>query len=237
MRKAILIFIMLCLPLGAMAQAYFGEHKYDGVHKNEAMGYLQGGYNSVTHFYMGPALFYKRHLTDRWSVEGAAQAQFGKQLYSFYGKGGYRLPWKVFNSDFYFDGKIMYSRYNQFNTNEFVANVSATWETPYFMLRLGGSYIHYQLLGTGYSEPITLTFGIGTNIRPRTNPWNIGIFFRNYDDFYYENWNINWGLNFYATLPWKLKLFGEFNVRPAGSMSQLASRYETSGKLGVKYVW
>ena len=31
-----------------------------------------------------------------------------------------------------------------------------------------------------------------------TDPWNIGLFFRNYDDFYYENWNINWGLNFYA---------------------------------------
>ena len=34
-----------------------------------------------------------------------------------------------------------------------------------------------------------------------------------------------------------MQLFGEFNVRPAGSMSQLASKYETSGKLGIKYVW
>ena len=34
-----------------------------------------------------------------------------------------------------------------------------------------------------------------------------------------------------------MQFFGEFNIRPAGSMSQLASRYETSGKLGIKYVW
>ena len=34
-----------------------------------------------------------------------------------------------------------------------------------------------------------------------------------------------------------MKLFGEFNIRPAGSMSQLATRYETSGKLGIKYIW
>ena len=34
-----------------------------------------------------------------------------------------------------------------------------------------------------------------------------------------------------------MKLYGEFDIRPAGSISQLATRYETSLKLGVKYVW
>ena len=34
-----------------------------------------------------------------------------------------------------------------------------------------------------------------------------------------------------------MKLFGEFNIRPAGSLSQLATRYETSLKLGLKYAW
>ena len=32
-----------------------------------------------------------------------------------------------------------------------------------------------------------------------------------------------------------MKIFGEFNIRPAGSMSQLATRYETSLKLGLRY--
>ena len=82
-----------------------------------------------------------------------------------------------------------------------------------------------------------MTFGTGVTIRPRWHPWNIGLFFRNYDEFYYENWNINWGLQFYAKLREQMMLFGEFTVRPAGSISQLASKYETTGRLGIKYVW
>ena len=112
-----------------------------------------------------------------------------------------------------------------------------TWETPYFQLRIGESYIHYHLLHFGTTEPLTFTFGTSVNIRPRWNSWNIGLYFRNYDDFYYENWNINWGLNFYAGIAKDMQLFGQLNIRPAGSMSQLASRYETSCKLGIKYVW
>ena len=163
------------------------------------------------------------------------QIQFGKQLYSVDVKGGYRLP--VSWMDFYFDGQLMYNRYNRWDTNETIANISVTWETPYFQLRIGESYIHYHLLHFGTTEPLTFTFGTSVNIRPRWNSWNIGLYFRNYDDFYYENWNINWGLNFYAGIAKDMQLFGQLNIRPAGSMSQLASRYETSCKLGIKYVW
>jgi len=102
---------------------------------------------------------------------------------------------------------------------------------------LGESLIHYHLKEFGYTEPLTFTFGAGVQIRPRWNSWNVGLFFRNYDDFYFENWNINWGFNFYANLVKQMQLFGEANIRPAGSMSQLASRYETAVKLGIKYVW
>jgi hypothetical protein len=92
-------------------------------------------------------------------------------------------------------------------------------------------------MGDHYTEPITLTFGAHATLRPRTNCWNVGLLFRNYDDFYYENWNINWGLDFYYRFNSKWKMFGEFNIRPAGSMSQLASKYETTGKVGVIYRW
>ena len=193
-----------------------------------------GGHNVVVGAFGGLEASYKRHFTDRWHAGADVQVQLGKQLYSADVQGGYRLPVKWM--DFYFDGKLLYNRYQRWGANEVIANLAVTWETPYIYLRVGESYIHYNILDFGYTEPLTLTFGFGLNIRPRTNPWNIGLFFRNYDDFYYENWNINWGLNFYTPLVKDIQLFGELNIRPAGSMSQLASKYETSGKLGIKYV-
>ena len=191
------LFSMLTLQA---QNAYTGVHKFDGEHKNVVAGYFMGGHNVVSKGFGGFEVSYNRFLSDHWHVGADIQAQFGKQLYSNSARGGYRLG--IGWSDFYLEGKVMYNRYNLWNT-----------------------------------KPLTFTFGFGVNIRPRTNPWNIGLFFRNYDDFYYENWNINWGLNFYATLTKRMQLFGEFNIRPAGSMSQLASKYETSGKLGLKYVW
>ena len=234
MKKILIMMSFVAATLQAQ-NAYTGRHKFDGEHKNELSGYLMGGTNVVSGTFGGFEASYKRHLTDRWHVGADAQMQFGKQLYSIDVQGGYRLP--IGWSDFYIDGKAMFSRYNRWSTNEVVGNLSITWEMPYFYVRIGESLIHFQTENFGYTEPLTFTFGIGAQIRPRWNSWNLGIFFRNYDDFYYENWNINWGLNFYATLTKDMQLFGEFNVRPAGSISQLASKYETSGKLGLKYVW
>ena len=219
----------------AMSQAYCGNHAFDGEHKNEVSGYVMAGTNVVTDGFGGFAGSYTRHFTPRWHVGGDMQMQFGKQLFSMDVTGGYRLPLKY--GSLFFDGKFIYNRYNKYNFNELIGNVSVTWETAYVDVRLGESWIHYQHTGDGYTEPLTLTFGLGVNVRHRDNPWNIGLYFRNYDEFYYENWNINWGVRFYAPLPRRLRLFGELNVRPAGSISQLASKYETSIKLGIKYKW
>ena len=234
-RTILFALLLLVFTADAEAQTYSGMHKYDGEHRNELSGYLMGGNNVVSDAFFGLEVSYLRHLTDRWHIGGDAQAQFGKQLYSVDVQGGYRLP--IGWSDLYFDGKFMYNRYSRWHTNETIGNLSLTWETPYFQLRIGESLITMHVLHFRYTEPLTFTFGTGVNIRPRWSPWNIGLFFRNYDDFYYENWNINWGLNFYAKVAKNMQLFGQFNVRPAGSMSQLASKYETSGKLGIKYVW
>lgn len=236
MRKSLLsALLLIAFAAGTEAQTYAGTHKYDGEHPNELSGYLMGGNNVVSDAFFGVEVSYLRHMSDRWHIGGDAQVQFGKQLYSIDVQGGYRLPIKWM--DFYLDGKFIYNRYNRWHTNETIGNLSLTWETPYFNLRIGESLITMHVLHFRYTEPLTFTFGTGVNIRPRWNPWNIGLFFRNYDDFYYENWNINWGLNFYAKVAKDMQLFGQFNVRPAGSMSQLASKYETSGKLGIKYVW
>ena len=234
-RINLLMTLLLVVGLAQGQNAYTGEHKYDGKHKNELSGYFTAGHNVVVKGYGGLEASYKRHLTDRWYVGGDAQAQLGKQLYSVDAKGGYRLPFKWM--DFYFDATLLYNRYQRWGANEKIANLSVTWESPYVYLRLGESLIRWSIQDYGYTEPLTLTFGFGANMRPRWNSWNVGIFFRNFDDFYFENWNINWGLNFYGRINKQMNFFGELNIRPAGSMSQLASKYETSGKLGIKYVW
>lgn len=230
-----IILLVLFLPVRVRAVDNGGVHAFDGTHRNEVKGYLIGGDNTVTGFFMGPALFYDRYFGNCWKVEGAFEAQFGKGKYGIYAKGDYRLPVRRFN--FYFSAKAMYNCYADFHTNELCYNISATWEADYFEITIGESLINYRLFGDNYTEPFTFTFGAGVQIRKRSNPWNIGLFFRNYDDFYYENWNINWGIRFNANLPARLKMFGEFALRPAGSMSQLATKYETTLRVGLNYSW
>ena len=241
MRRKLLLFfttlVSVCIVCGAQDVTYSGSHRADGTHRNEVSGYLQGGDNVVSNFFIGPAVSYKHHFNDHWSVGGASQMQFHKQHFSVAAKGTWRIsPWRP-HYNLYISARGMYSRYNQWGTNEYVFNISATWEHPYFDITVGESLIYFHLLHTHYTEPPTLTFGASVNIRDRRSPWNLGLFARNYDEFYYENWNINWGLHWNARLNDRMRLFGELNVRPAGSISQLASRYETSMKIGMKYVW
>ena len=242
----LLLVLLLSAGAGASAQTYSGERKFDGVHRNEISGNLMWGFNVVTGTVIGEAATYTRHLTDRWSISAGEQVQFIKWLYSVDLMGTYRLPLR--HSNLYFDGRVVNNLYTQWDMQELLINASAFWESSHFDLRLGMSYIHYYkykikedyqfFTDAGYTEPPTITFGVGANLMPRSSRWNLGLFLRNYDQFYYENWNINWGLRFHTTLPWnEMKLFGEFNVRPAGSLSQLATRYETALKLGIKYVW
>ena len=241
MRRSFLLFFLAALAgFAAQAQPYSGERKFDGTHRDIVEGYLMGGSNVVTGGFAGEAVTYTRHLTERWSVSAGEQAQFFKQLYSVDVMGTYRLP--AGRSNIYFDGRFLFNRYDRWRVNEPILHLSALWESSYVDLRLGGSLVHYTMIGVdshstdaSYTEPIAVTVGLGVNIRPRSNPWNLGLFIRNYDHFYYENWNINWGVRYHETLSPAMKIFGEFNVRPAGSMSQLATRYETSLKLGLRY--
>ena len=240
MKKTILLFVMLVTAMSStQAQSYRGVHQFDGEHRNEVSGYVMFGDNVVAGTFGGFEASYCRHLANRWYVGGDAQMQFGKQLYSVDATGGYCLPVKF--GHLYFDGKLMLNRYSRWGFTETIFNLSATWESAYFDMRIGESLIHFHSsargMGYGHTEPLTLTFGMGVNIRHRTNPWNIGLYARNYDDFYYENWNINWGVRWYANINRQMRLFGELNIRPAGSISQLASKYETSMKLGLKYKW
>ncbi len=238
--------LLLLAVFGANAQTYSGPRQFDGVHRNEISGYLAGGYNVISGWFVGEAGTYTRHFTERWSLSAGEQVQVLKWLFSADVMGTYRLPLR--HSNLYFDARLVNNVYTQWDQYEILANASAYWEATHFDLRLGMSYIHYYkykikeeyqwFTDAGYTEPPTITFGVGVNLMPRTSAWNLGLFIRNYDQFYYENWNINWGLRFHNIIPHTgMKLFGEFNIRPAGSLSQLATRYETSLKLGLKYAW
>ena len=241
-----LILLVSFSAQGQTFETYGGDRKFDGIHRNEVYGNLVYGYNVVSGHFFGESATYTRHLTDRWSVSGSEQAQFLKRLYSLDVAGTYRVPLRYGN--LYCDARILANFYRKWSTNEFIADVSTAWVTSYTDLRVGFSFIHFHkydvnedyklFTDASYTELPNITFGFGVNIRPRSHPWNLGLFFRNYDQYYYETWNINWGIRFHATLPWnETKLFGEFNIRPSGSMSQLATRYETSAKIGLKYVW
>ena len=208
----LLTFLMLLTAVPASAQVYSGYRKFDGVHKNEINGSLFYGFNVVTGTFIGENAIYTRHFSPRWSISAGQQVQFLKQVYSIDITGTYRIPITK-KANVYIDGRVMFSRYQRWKVNEPVVNLSAYLETNYVDLRWGWSYIRYP------------------------NRWNLGLFFRNFDQYYYENWNINWGVRFHCTLPHDIKLFSEFNIRPAGSISQLATRYETSLKVGLKYAW
>ena len=179
MNKRIIAFAFALLAASlAWGQTYSGSRAYDGEHRNIIDGTLLGGQNVVTGWFVGESAVYTRHLTDRWSVSAGEQVQLFKQHYSVDVMGTYRLP--LGRTNLYFDGRFLFSRYNRWKVNEPVVNLSAYWETNYVDLRLGWSLVSYHKLGVkeeyrdyttaGYTEPLVMTFGLGVNIRPRSNP-------------------------------------------------------------------
>ena len=232
----ILASLLCCLAVNsALAQYYSGEHTFDGENKNEVSGSVVTGKNIITSASIGNTFHYKHFFNNRWSVDGGLNTQYSKQLYGVKVRGEYHF--QVIGFHMFASAEALYNRYHKYNTNEFDGNISLRIERGYWDITLGETLINYSIGESGYTEPPTLTFGAHATLRPRTHHWNVGLLFRNFDDFYYENWNINWGLDFYYKFNTTWKLFGEFNIRPAGSMSQLASKYETTGKVGVIYRW
>ncbi len=234
--QRLLLSMVITLVAGtAQAQYYSGDHTFDGEHQNEASASLTSGKNILIGPCIGNTVHYKHFFNNHWSVDGGVNMQYSKELYGVKAKGEYHIQVKSFH--IFASGEFLYNRYVKYKTNEIDGNISVRFERGYWDITLGESLISYTIGESGYTEPATLTFGAHATLRPRTNYWNVGLLFRNYDDFYYENWNINWGLDFYYKFNPTWKLFGEFNIRPAGSMSQLASKYETTGKVGVIYRW
>ena len=235
LQRLILTVMLLFAASTALAQYYSGEHTFDGEHNNEVSLSVTTGKNIITGPCIGNTVHYKHYFNNHWSVDGGLNAQYTKQLYGFKAKGEYHFKVKSFHM--FASAELLYNRYFKFKTNEIDGNISIRFERGYWDITLGESLINYTIGRSGYTELPTLTFGAHATLRHRTNPWNVGLLFRNYDDFYYENWNINWGVDYYYRFNPQWKMFGEFNIRPAGSMSQLASKYETTFKVGLIYRW
>lgn len=207
------------------------------VHKNEVMGYFQFGKNILNSYYGGFTGFYKRNFGKRVEVIGGLNLST-KNPNGFGGVSGevlYRIP--IGNANLKFTNKAMYNYYGQSEMNEFVDRIAAIWQTRYVELIFGNSFLTYWSLGSSVFEPVTLTIGMSANLKPIENPWNVSMFIRNYDDFFVENFNINFGIKGYYDLLPQWRTFAELMVRPAGSMNQLAVKYETAFKFGVKYKW
>ena len=139
MIRRALFLLFLLLSAGAFAQTYSGVRQFDGEHRNVIDGTALGGFNVVTGWFIGESGTYVRHLTDRWSVSAGEQVQFFKQLYSVDVAGSYRLP--LGKTILYFDGRFLFNRYDRWNVNEPIVNLSAYWETNYVDLRLGESLV------------------------------------------------------------------------------------------------
>ena len=234
-KRFVIIVLLTATTLTSVAQYYSGEHTFDGEHKNEVSASLVTGKNIITSASIGNTFHYKHYFNNHWSVDAGLNTQFSKHLYGVKARGEYHFQVMAFHM--FASAEALYNRYHEYSTDEYDVNISLRIERGYWDITLGETLINYSIGKSGYTEPPTLTFGARATLRPRTNRWNVGVLFRNYDDFYYENWNINWGLDFYYKFNPTWKLFGEFNIRPAGSMSQLASKFETTGKVGVIYRW
>ena len=141
---------------------------YDGV-SNVIDGTFLGGFNVVTGWFVGESGTYTRHLTGRWSVSAGEQVQLFKQLYSLDVMGTYRLP--IGRTNLYFDGRLLFNRYDRWNVNEPIVNLSAYWETSYVDLRLGESLVRYHKIGVMRATYLSyiddrLYGALGDDIRP-----------------------------------------------------------------------
>lgn len=205
--------------------------------KNEITGYVQFGDNIVHGFYGGVAGFYKRQMSSRFDLTGGFNlssknpAAFG----GLYADGTYRIP--VNRANFLISNRLVYNYYGESKMNEFLYRLAVTWQTRYVEITFGNSFLTYFSHGSSVFEPITWTIGFAAHLKPRESPWNVGLFIKNYDDFIYENFNINFGIDGRYEIMNNVSLFGILMVRPAGSLNQLAVKYDTSFKIGVKYKW
>lgn len=218
------LIVVLLLPFMASAQ------------KNMVWGYGQYGTNTVYDTYGGVDLFYTRAINSHVDVTGGLDLMSKKG-----GFGGvlaevrYRIPVKGINV--FVSGRGVYNYYGHSRMNEYLFRIALHAQSQYFDVVFGNSFLGYSSFGSSVFEPITWSVGFAANIKKRSSKWNFGAFIRNYDYFIYENWNINFGFRGWYDISDQLRLTGEFMTRPAGSMNQLAMKYDTSIKIGVNYKW
>ncbi|WP_459187234.1 hypothetical protein ACGE0T_13960 [Parabacteroides sp. APC149_11_2_Y6] len=225
--KKILLLLTLLLSLNSTV---WGQ-------TNEVKAYFQVGDNALHGIYGGFSGFYTRNFSDRLSLTGGLNlsTKNPQAFGGLYADGTYRFS--VYKFNVYISNRLVYNYYGLSKMNELLYRIAGTWESRYFNLTLGNSFLGYFSKGSGNFEPVTLSVAMGLHLRPRENWWNVGLFIRNFDDFIYENYNIMYGVDGRIDVAKHWRILAEFTARPAGSMNQLAMKYETFFKLGARYKW
>lgn len=226
LKKTLILLMLMAFTGSAVSQE-----------KNKALVYTDFGGHTLYGFNMGLSGLYTRTLSDRWEVTGGLN--FSSRRPAFFnaimGDATYRIPVKTFNV--YLSGRMMYTYYSDSKMNDLLWRVAAKWESKYFDLVLGNSVVHTFSMGSSFTEWWVPSLGVFARLKPIHHPWNVGVHLRNYDDFFYENFNLNYGLNGYYNLNDQWGIMSEITIAPAGTLSQLATPYKFYIKLGATYKW
>lgn len=205
---------------------------------NEVMAYITPGSSTAYNGYCSFSGIYTRHLTDKLDVYGGLSFSTKRKHFfsSIAAHAKYRFHLYKSRNLYVMTG-VNYTDYGEFHLNEYVWRIAAKFESTYFDFELGNCLFAYTSYGSHKTEAFTPSINMVLRFRKLTAPWTVGVFLRNFDDFYYDNYNVNWGINGRMTINPKLTLMGELAVRPAGTMSQLATKYDAYLKLGAIYKW
>lgn len=205
---------------------------------NEVKAYMTPGNSIVYNANIGFAGLYTRHLTDRVDVTGGIYFSTKRKFFfsSLNVAGSYRLPLTK-SMNLYGMAKLNFTNYSEFHLKEYVYRLAVKFESNYFDLELGNSIFNYRSYGEHLTEAYNPSFGLNLRFKKLSSSWYAGVFLRNFDDFYFENFNVIWGCNGYYKLNDKISFLGELDIQPAGNMSQLATKYAYYFKLGGIYKW
>jgi hypothetical protein len=234
--KLIFLMFILLLPLSYLfAQDSVREEKK---YVNEVKTYITPGGSTVYGNNIGFSGLYTRHLTDRIDVSGGIYFSTKRKIFfsSLNIFGSYRFPLSK-SINLYANAKINWTDYSEFHLNEYVYRMAVKFESNYIDLELGNCVFNYTSYGEHQTEAYNPSFAFNVRFNKLTSPFYVGLFIRNYDDFYFDNYNVIWGLNSYYRLNKRISLLGELNIQPAGNMSQLATKYAYYFKLGGIYKW
>lgn len=224
-------FVLLCLLLLPM----FVIRAEEPI--NKVKFYTDLGGSTLYGFNAGLSGLYTRQMSGCLELTGGLN--FSSKRPSFFNAAlaDATLKWDLLGGKIGLSNRVMYTHYSDSKMNDFLYRIAAQWNTRYFHVTLGNSFIYTFSRSSSFFEYIIPAFGMYLTLKPSEHHWNVGAFIRNYDDFVYENYNVFLGIDGQYKLNNQWTLNAELTTAPAGTLSQLATAYRTFVKLGATYIW